>query len=40
MRGAGAARESTAAAPLLEELLPNLTLQFALVPDGKTRFRR
>lgn len=26
--------------PLLEELLPNLTLQFALVPEGETRFRR
>lgn len=24
--------------PLLEELLPNLTLQFALVPDGENTF--
>ncbi len=39
MRGAGVAREPSAAQPLLEELLPNLTLQFALVLMGKTRFR-
>ncbi len=38
MRGAGVAREPQLPQPLLEELLPNLTLQFALVPEGENTF--
>ncbi|NYY78379.1 hypothetical protein DMI69_14530 [Escherichia coli] len=38
--GRGVAVNPQLPQPLLEELLPNLTLQFALVPEGKTRFRR
>ncbi|XNM59637.1 AMP-binding protein [Escherichia coli] len=38
MRGAGVAREPSAAATRCLKLLPNLTLQFALVPDGENTF--